>query len=362
MRSAGQVHETPAFSHWGGRGNAGVICVRPFRVPKSAQERPDLLHEKREPAHPLAHPPSGETRIASLRQRAVLCYDSPMQDAQNLLRAVSRSFYLSIVWLPQEMRPATAVAYLLARATDTVADATRLPLAHRKETLDRMRKVVMESAEWTPLPGEFCAAADTPAETELLMRFGEALEALEALPPEQAELVRWVLATITEGQLWDLSFFEEHNRVLSDEQTRLYLYRVAGCVGRFWTRLGFLTMREKFAPEGERDLLEEAAVRYGCGLQLVNILRDHVEDKLRGRVYLCSDRDVWMDRAERYLRDGLDYAKRLKSFHVRFASMLPALLGLRTMRALRRAKPGKRVKISRRSVYAAMLRAFISSL
>ncbi len=285
-----------------------------------------------------------------------------MRDIRNLLRAVSRSFYLSIVWLPREMRSSVAVAYLLARATDSAADAVRIPLARRQAVLNRMRGAIAGTQIWTPPDGEFCAAADTAAETQLLARFGEALEALGSLPAGQVELVRGVLATITEGQLWDLSFFEEHNCVLSDEQTRSYLYRVAGCVGRFWTQLGFLTMAQRFAPPEQKDVLEEAAVRYGCGLQLVNILRDREEDAARGRDYLCSDRDVWMDRAERFLRDGLDYSERLGSFRVRFASMLPALLGLRTLQSLRRAKPGKRVKIPRRAVYAAMLHALVASL
>lgn len=285
----------------------------------------------------------------------------PMQDTLNLLRAVSRSFYLSIAWLPRQMRAAIGTAYLLARATDSVADAAHVSPARKQEVLKRMREAIA-GAPWKPLSAEFCEAADTQAEAELLARFDEALEELKNLPSDQAELVRGVLSVITDGQLWDLSFFEEHNCVLSDEQTRLYLYRVAGCVGRFWTRLGFLTMGEKFAPLEQRDLLEEAGVRYGCGLQLVNILRDHEEDAGRGRIYLCSDREEWMNRAERYLRDGLDYSERLGSFRVRFASMLPALLGLRTMRALRHARPGKRVKISRCSVYAAMLQAFVASL
>ena len=45
-----------------------------------------------------------------------------MKGLRQLLSAVSRSFYLSMRFLPREMRPGVAVGYLLARATDTVAD------------------------------------------------------------------------------------------------------------------------------------------------------------------------------------------------------------------------------------------------
>lgn len=286
-----------------------------------------------------------------------------------LLRAVSRSFYLTISWLPREMRQGVGVAYLLARATDTVADASGAPVAQRVQALRQMAAAVENPAGDAAAEAELAAALrgrlapEHPREAELLARFHEALGALRALPPEQAEPVRAVLAVITQGQLWDLSFFEEHNCVLSDEQTREYTYRVAGCVGRFWTRLGLAAMGARFCDPAQAEAMEEAGVRYGCGLQLVNILRDVAEDAARGRSYLCSDPGVWHERAERYLRDGVDYSRRLRAFRLRFASMLPALLGLKTLAALRRARPGAaRVKIPRRAVYASMLRAFVAAL
>ena len=52
-----------------------------------------------------------------------------------ILRSVSRSFYLSIRFLPRLLREPIALAYLLARATDTVADTTRVPGTVRIEVL-----------------------------------------------------------------------------------------------------------------------------------------------------------------------------------------------------------------------------------
>ncbi len=285
------------------------------------------------------------------------------EDFCKLLKGVSRSFYLSIKWLPRAMRPGIAVAYLLARATDSAADAKGLPVQQRMHALRTMQTALAGGA-WVPLPPELCAAADTPAEAELLCHFGEVLTALHTLPDEQVTLARDVLSFILQGQMWDVSFFEEHSRVLSDEQTRLYIYRVAGCVGRFWTRLGRATLGDAFCAADQVDLLEEAATRYGCGLQLVNILRDREEDvSHRGRDYLCSDPSVWMLRAERYLADGLDYARRLRGYRVRVTGMLPALLGLKTLAKLRRVStPSKRVKVSRLTVYACLVRAAFASL
>ena len=49
-----------------------------------------------------------------------------------LLRDVSRSFYLTLRVLPNAVRPQISVAYLLARASDTIADtdAVQIGRAH----------------------------------------------------------------------------------------------------------------------------------------------------------------------------------------------------------------------------------------
>lgn len=294
-----------------------------------------------------------------------------------LLRSVSRSFYLTIRWLPSAMRPGVALGYLLARATDSVADTSTAPLALRLDVLETMGKAVAGALQTgervallTRLREEMAPAQDKASEAALLCRFGEALQALHSLPPEQAACVRSVLATIVEGQRWDLSYFAGHRRVADDGQTRTYTFLVAGCVGKFWTELGRLTLGDAFCAAGRLPLMTQAGIRYGQGLQLVNILRDREEDASRGREYLCSDPAVWRNRAVRYLQDGLDYSRRLKLFRLRFASMLPALIGLKTlclpemsggeiaegkMSGERRA--GKKAKISRRQVYLCVLRA-----
>ena len=128
-------------------------------------------------------------------------------------------------------------------------------------------------------------------------------------------------------------------------------------LGKFWTELGLETMGKAFCDPARKQVMLEAGVRYGCGLQLVNILRDCAEDAARGRCYLCSSRSAWLGRAERYLRDGVDYSTRLRGFRLRFASMLPALIGLRTIQLLRQKPEGERVKVPRRTVYACMLQA-----
>ncbi len=293
----------------------------------------------------------------------------------DLLKAVSRSFYLSMYWLPPAMRRGISLGYLLARATDSVADTSSAPAGVRLEVLERMGQAVAGQLEQgdeaellSRLQGEMAQAQQNPAEQRLLQRFGEALLALRACPPAEQHLVHRVLATIVEGQLWDITYFESSPSVTQDEQTQDYTYKVAGCVGAFWTQLGYATLGEKFAAPSCRELMEQAAVRYGRGLQLVNILRDAGEDAARGRSYLCSGRARWFARAERYLADGVDYSRRLGMFRLRFASMLPALIGQKTLALLRcheTAQPGAqtgKVRIARRAVYACLLKAACLSI
>ena len=281
-----------------------------------------------------------------------------------LLKAVSRSFYLSMVWLPPAMRQGIALGYMLARATDSVADTSTAPASRRAEVLRQMGLAVSGALPQDELDsllrmlrGEMADAQDKESEATLLRRFDECLEQLNAVSGQERQLVRRVLSVIVEGQLWDLTYFADRSAVESDADTRRYTYMVAGCVGEFWTDLGLATLGEKFCDPARRDIMVQAGIRYGQGLQLVNILRDMDEDALRGRSYLCTEQAVWRGRAERYLHDGLDYACRLRGFRLRFTAMLPALLGIRTLRLIAQRAGTERVKITRRAVYATLIQA-----
>lgn len=297
-----------------------------------------------------------------------------------LLKAVSRSFYLSMVWLPPAMRRGIALGYMLARATDSVADTSTAAPGKRAEILRQMRRAVLgtlppdeRNGLLQELRGEMAEAQTNPSESTLLRRFGECLEQLEQVSEAELQLLRRVLSLIVKGQLWDLTYFDDHEVVESAGETTRYTYLVAGCVGEFWTDLGLATLGKEFCAPERRDIMAQAAARYGQGLQLVNILRDIEEDAARGRAYLalfreraetysCKDSmEIWRNRAFRYLRDGMDYARRLGSFRLRFTAMLPALLGWKTLRLIAQRTGNERVKITRWAVYATLVEAALLS-
>ena len=59
-----------------------------------------------------------------------------------LLKGVSRSFYLTLAVLPAGMRDPIGLAYLLARAADTIADTSIVPPAERLALLLSLRAAV----------------------------------------------------------------------------------------------------------------------------------------------------------------------------------------------------------------------------
>lgn len=264
------------------------------------------------------------------------------------------------------MRRGVSCAYLLARATDTVADESSLDVANRLETLEDMRRLINaadamgDEGTLARLKQEYAPRLTHQGEKELLARFGECLSMMRELPVEQVELVREVMEYIIDGQAWDIEYFTRHRQVTENDQLTLYTYRVAGCVGEFWTKMGMLCEGEKFSRTPMEEMLE-AGRSYGEGLQLVNILRDRREDAENGRSYIPGDSAYWFDRARKDLEQGISYARQLRGIRSRFTTILPALLGLDTLNLIQQSDIGK-PKISRRDVKRNIWKALRFSL
>jgi farnesyl-diphosphate farnesyltransferase len=292
-----------------------------------------------------------------------------------LLKRVSRSFYLSLRLLPGPMRQPAALAYLLARASDTLADSAAAPSAIRIDCLERFSACLVagEAPQW---PTDIIRGLDDPDEEQLLHSVPELLGMLGGLPPAQASLIRNVVEIIISGQRLDLERFgnaDADRPVSLPDAAALddYTWRVAGCVGEFWTRLGLLTLGRSFS-EQSAGILVDHAIRYGRGLQLVNILRDLPADLAQGRCYLPvpdpADRAAlmreharWLESARDHLAHGFRYSACLKSRRLRTASVLPAMIARDTLDLLEAAGQAVlagRIKVPRAAVYRSLIRAF----
>ncbi|HEU4368323.1 MAG TPA: phytoene/squalene synthase family protein [Methylomirabilota bacterium] len=208
----------------------------------------------------------------------------------DLLRRVSRSFYLSLVILPRPLREPLGLAYLLARAADTVADTRLLARPARIRHLDTLRRAYGGEAADAGAVARACAPQQAhDAERHLLERVEAVLAAVERLPEADRARVREVLATLTGGMLFDLERFPGADaRELAALETLddldRYTYLVAGCVGEFWTDL-HIAHRPRLGA-WNAVAMRAAGVRFGKALQLTNVLRDVPDDLAHGRCYL----------------------------------------------------------------------------
>jgi farnesyl-diphosphate farnesyltransferase len=324
-----------------------------------------------------------------------------MADTSNeLLRATSRSFYLTLRVLPAAIRPQIGLAYLLARTTDTIADTEIVPLEQRLEALQKLRERISGQSS-TPLNfGKLAKEQGNEAEKLLLEKVEDSLAALQRCSVADQKLIREVLKTIISGQELDLRRFApapgqpptlSTPRIIaleSDTQLDDYTYRVAGCVGEFWTKM----CRTHLFPHvgmDERQFIADG-VRFGKGLQLVNILRDLPADLKKGRCYLPAETlepaglrpetllsqineakflpyyHRYLDEAESHLHAGWNYTNTLPfwQIRVRLACAWPVLIGIRTIKKLRVANVNQlqqRVKVSRGEVKRIILKSLLAS-
>ena len=301
-----------------------------------------------------------------------------------ILRSVSRSFYLSIRFLPRQLREPIALAYLLARTTDTVADTTRVPGTVRMEALKMFSDGILGKASRKMVVNQvasFVPLQENAAERALLDWLSDCLEWLEQIERADRDDIRAVLEKITHGQMLDLHRFNDTTKVRALETAAdldEYTYLVAGCVGEFWTRLCFRHL-QNFASLIQDEMLALGR-RYGMGLQLINVLRDAGPDLRAGRCYFPNDELVaiglsaaqilsesdrlqpiykrWMDKAQDGLACGMQYSRAIRNRRVRAATVLPALIGARTLALLRQAGASalhQTIKVPRREVRAMIL-------
>ena len=315
-----------------------------------------------------------------------------------VLKSVSRSFYLSIRILPRGMREPVAVAYLLARAADTIADTRALPPPRRLEKLLAFRSLV-ETGGTGPPVSDIVKELDTSSdgvsagERTLLGHAGSLLLLLEGLPGADRRRVSGVVVTLTRGMELDLTSFpaEDSGKVgalESPERLDEYTYLVAGCAGEFWTHVA--EAHEPRLAWWNAEDMAAAGVRFGKALQLTNVLRDVPRDLRIGRCYLpakelaasgLAPRDLLepanADRARTvlvpWIRKALEHFEAAEAYilatprscaRLRLAALWPVLLGLATLERLAQndqwLDPDRPSRVRRRWVYGMMARSVVA--
>jgi farnesyl-diphosphate farnesyltransferase len=308
-----------------------------------------------------------------------------------LLASVSRSFYLTLKALPPELREPISLAYLLARTADTLADTAAVPAADRLQCLDAFSQLLQEpnahqeQALASLLEQQFMPLQEDPAERRLMEKFSASLAWLKSIPEPAHAAILKVLCSIIQGQRLDIQRFPDAQQLRSLQnrgELGDYTYLVAGCVGEFWTELCLALLPSAFQTSWHADELTMQGIRFGKGLQLINILRDIQKDAQAGRCYLPEEewsalglsaeqvqRDpsllypVWklqLAEAQQCLLRAELYVQQIAHKTLRYATALPWLLGLKTLQQLEKASPQELlqgVKISRTEVATLLTQA-----
>jgi farnesyl-diphosphate farnesyltransferase len=308
----------------------------------------------------------------------------------DILKRVSRSFYLSLRILPQSLRTPIGLAYLFARAADTIADTALISPADRLTLLEQFRSLFQryDATLLAGLHGALVGLQCIPAEHALLSSIDECFAIFQTCTPDDQARIRHLLLTLTRGMVMDLTTFppEYDGRVIAlktRQDLDQYTYYVAGCVGEFWTDMH---VAHRPSLKGwDVESMKQWGIRFGKGLQMTNILRDLARDLRLGRCYLPLEALVPHGLSPEHLLEPLaianvrpllqelvaltlDHYRRgwaytlaipHREVQMRLACAWPLLIGFRTLDLVARAEnlldPGVTVKISRAAVYRILL-------
>tara|TARA_B100001996_G_scaffold222313_1_gene170942 strand:+ start:1252 stop:2277 length:1026 start_codon:yes stop_codon:yes gene_type:complete len=313
----------------------------------------------------------------------------------NLLKSTSRSFYPTLKYLPKKVRGQIGLLYLLARVADTIADSKHGDTEELLRLLRNYNDVTQGKSSKLTDFSSLAEIQENPHEAELLRNVEDVVEGLQVYTEEDRERMLECLGIIVSGQILDLERFGPANEggnisALNDNfELDDYTFRVAGCVGVFWTKMS-LAHIISIPPEQEEEFFEKG-VRFGKALQMINILRDIPEDLRFGRCYIPLQElekhgmnpddlltpnnigkfrplyDEYLDLTNEHLDAAIEYIKMLPEtqFRLKASCMLPVLIGQRTVTLLRDGNildSADRIKVTRdeiKSYARKLLRALI---
>jgi len=246
----------------------------------------------------------------------------------DLLKRVSRSFFLTLNVLPRCVRDQIGLAYLFARAADTIADTDLIDRERRLLFLEQFRhQFETDEVSWSEVHAIQAAVAPhqvESAERRLLEQLEDCFRLYLELEDDDQARIRTLMGTLTNGMVMDLQSFPGDNQsrltaLPALENLDRYTYYVAGCVGEFWT--GMMCAHLPALAAWDEKRMAAVGVRFGKGLQLTNILKDLPRDLQRGRCYMPASllQEAGLTPSDLLRNDNLPKAKPVLDKLVRLA-------------------------------------------
>jgi farnesyl-diphosphate farnesyltransferase len=214
-------------------------------------------------------------------------------DALNILKETSRTFYIPISRLPEGLLEAVASAYLCMRAIDEIEDHADLDNALKAKLLQLISFRLQEGVESS-------TAQDFARDLK---------DYQDVLPEVSLRVGDWALlaSPTIAPRIWDataamsdrMATWAECNwTVKTEADLDRYTFGVAGAVG--------LMLSDLWAWYDGTRTSRIHAIGFGRGLQAVNILRNKMDDLSRGVDFFPVDWDA--DDMQRYARRNLALA------------------------------------------------------
>lgn len=310
---------------------------------------------------------------------------------RDLLKQVSRLFYTTLAVVPQNVRDQVSLAYVFARAADTIADTDLIDrskrLTYLKQFQNQFESDSVDRDAIQAIQSDMVPLQQDSAERVLLQRLDDCFRLLHDFSPDDRRRVQRLMTTLTKGMEMDLRSFpggsaKQVRALQSLDELDRYTYYVAGCVGEFWTDL-MCAHRPALAQWNVHEM-SQVGIRFGKGLQLTNIVKDVAQDLQRGRCYVPEpllreagltpvdllDRNLLprfqpvlrtlVKLAVAHLDQGWLYSMALprKEIRLRLACMWPILSAGESLRLVQHSSdllnPVVKVKIPRSTVYQIM--------
>ncbi len=259
------------------------------------------------------------------------------------LSKVSRSFAIVIQQLPENLKDAVCIFYLVLRALDTIEDDMKFPKEEKMELLKNFHKKSYDENFTLKNIGDQEDYRVLLEHYDKVIRFFKSLEAG----------YRDVIVDITEKMGTGMAHFVE-KEVESVDDYNLYCHYVAGLVGIGLSRLFSASGLESPNLKDRHELSNSM----GLFLQKTNIVRDYHEDLSSGRSFwpkeiwgkytnelssfnknpgssesLACLNEMVMD-ALGHLPDVVDYLSLLKNESVFRFAVIPQVMAMATLAAV----------------------------
>ncbi len=247
------------------------------------------------------------------------------KEAMQVLKDTSRTFYIPITFLKNDLKVSVAAAYLAMRAIDEIEDHEELSNDVKFDLLTTTSELLKDSFNEEAYQALLAPYADQLPEVTLRLA-----DWLTFCPEESRKIVQ---ASTSEMAFGMAKWAKANWQVRTREDLDDYTYYVAGLVGTM--------LSELWAWGADVQTDRELAIGYGRGLQAVNILRNQHEDLDERGVSFVPEgwtREDLFAYAEENLAKADLYMKDINKRTILLFCRLPLALAHKTLKAMQEGR------------------------